>query len=81
MTDFNGANNTGLFNFKEKVTDQINADGAKNVEIAAPLNYWSSFSRALSVLLINCEMIVIMTWSAICVTVSTNIANQQQYSQ
>ena len=39
MTDFNGANNTGLFNFKEKVTDQINADGAKNVEIAAPLKY------------------------------------------
>ena len=39
MTDFNGANNTGLFNSKEKLTGQINADGAKNVEIATPLKY------------------------------------------
>ena len=39
MTDLNGANNTGLFNFKEKVTGQTNADGAKNGEITAPLKY------------------------------------------
>ena len=32
MTDFSGANNTGLLNFKEQVTAQTNADGTKKLK-------------------------------------------------
>ena len=43
MTDFNGANNTGFFDLKEKVTGQTNADGTIKAEIAVPLKYLSDF--------------------------------------
>lgn len=32
MTDFSGANNTGLLNFKEQVTAQTNADGTRKLK-------------------------------------------------
>ena len=32
MTDFSGANNTVLLNFKEQVTAQTNADGMKKLK-------------------------------------------------
>ena len=40
------------------------------------LKYLSSFRRTLKMSLINCEVNLIMTWSANCVIVSTNNANQ-----
>ena len=69
-------NLTDLFNFKVKITVQTGDDGTKNVEIMIPLKYLSNFWRALEMPLINCEANLIFTWSANCVIVSTNVANQ-----
>ena len=41
-----------------------------------PLKYVSNFWRTLEIPLINCEINLILTWSASCVIVSTNNANQ-----
>ena len=41
-----------------------------------PLKYISNFWRTLEMSLINCEINLILTWSANCVKVNTNVANQ-----
>ena len=41
-----------------------------------PLKYLSNFWRTLEIPLINCEVELILTWSADCVIISTNVANQ-----
>ena len=45
-----------------------------------PLKYLSNFSRTLEMPLINCEINIILTWSANCVIVyiiiDTNVTNQ-----
>ena len=41
-----------------------------------PLKYLSNFWRTLEMPSINCEVNLILTWSANCVIVSTNNANQ-----
>ena len=41
-----------------------------------PLKYLSNFWRTLEMLLINCEVNLILTWSSTCVLVATNIDNQ-----
>ena len=41
-----------------------------------PIKYLSKFWRTLEMHSINCEVNLILTWSANCVIVSTNIANQ-----
>ena len=41
-----------------------------------PLKYLSNFWRTLEMPLINCEVNLILTWSANCVIVYTNVANQ-----
>ena len=43
-----------------------------------PLKYLSNFWRILEMPLINCEINLILTWSANCVIVSTNVANQNE---
>ena len=58
------------------MTGQSEDDGTKNVEIMVPLAYLSVFSRSLKLTLINCEVNLILTWSANCVIVFTNVANQ-----
>ena len=42
-----------------------------------PLAYLSVFWRRLELPLINCEVNLILTWSANCVFVSTNVVNQR----
>ena len=76
ITDFNGANATDSFNFKTKITGQTNDDGIINVEIMVPLKYLSNFWRTLEMPLINCEVELILTWSADCVIIYTDVANQ-----
>ena len=76
IVDFNGANSTDLFNFNTKITGQTNNDGTINVEIMVPLKYLSNFWRILEMLLINCEVELILTWSAGCVIIYTNVAEQ-----
>ena len=69
-------NLTDSFNFKVKMTSQTEDDGTKNVEIMVPLKYLSNFWRTLEMPLINCEINLILTLSANCGIVSTNVANQ-----
>ena len=77
IVDFNGANATDSFNFKAKITGQTDDDGEiNNVEIMVPLKYLSNFWRTLEMPLINCEVERILTWSAGCVIIYTNVASQ-----
>ena len=76
IADFNGANATDSFNFKTKITGQTNDYGIINVEIMVPLKYLSNFWRTLEMPLINCEVELILTWSANCVIIYTNVNNQ-----
>ena len=77
IVDFNGANVTDSFNFKAKITGQTDDDGEiNNVEIMVPLKYLSNFWKTLEMPLINCEVELILTWSAGCVIIYTDVANQ-----
>ena len=67
IVDFNGANATGSFNFKTKLTGQaadnnnnVNIAGRADVEIMVPLKYLSNFWRTLEMTLINCEVELIL---------------------
>ena len=40
-------NVTELFNFKEKITGKTDDSGTKNIEIMAPLKYFSNFWKTL----------------------------------
>ena len=56
------------FKFKIKITGKTPAAGnTKDVEIIVPLKYLSNFWRTLEMLLINCEVNLILTWSSACV--------------
>ena len=77
------ANTTGSFNFKTKITGQTaatnnndNIAGRVDVEIMVPLKYLSNFWRTLEMPLINCEVELILNWSANCVIIYTNVNNQ-----
>ena len=83
ILEFNGANATDSFNLKTKITGQTAADnnndniaGRVNVEIMVPLKYLSNFLRTLEMPLINCEVELILNWSANCVIIYTDVANQ-----
>ena len=77
IVNFNGANATDSFNFKTKITGQTCDDGRiHDVEIMVPLKYLSNFWRTLEMPLINCEVELILNWSANCVIIYTNVANQ-----
>ena len=74
---FNGANATDSFNFKIKITGETNHDGTiDSVEIMVPLKYLSNFLRTLEMLLIHCKVELILTWSAGCIIIYTDVANQ-----
>ena len=83
IVDFDRANATDSFNFKTKITGQTAADnnngniaGRVDVEIMLPLKHLSNFWRTLEMLLINCEVELILTWSAGCVIIYIDVANQ-----
>ena len=83
IVDFNGANATDSFNFKTKLTGQTAANnndgniaGRVNVEIMVPLKYLSNFWRTLEMPLSNCEVEIILNWSANCVIIYTNVNDQ-----
>ena len=76
IVDFTDNNLTDSFNFKVKMTGQTGDNGTKNIEIMVPIKYLSNFWRTFEIPLINCEFNLILTWSANCVIVSTNVANQ-----
>ena len=77
IVEFTGANATDSFNFEANVTGKTDNNGRiDNVEIMAPLKYWSKFWRALAISLINGGINFILTWSENCVIIYVNNANQ-----
>ena len=76
IVEFNGANITDSFNVKAKITGQTGDNGTKEVEIMVPLKYLNNSWRTSEMPLINCEINLILTWSANCIVVYTNVSNQ-----
>ena len=76
IVDFNGANATDSFNFKTKITGETNDNGIINIEIMVPLKYLRNFQITFEMPLINCEVELVFDWSANCVIIYTNVANQ-----
>ena len=72
IIDFNGANAIDSFNFKTKITGKTNDNGISKVEIMYLSNFW----RTLEMPLINCDVELILNWSANCSIIYTNVANQ-----
>ena len=66
-----------LIHLKTKITDQTNNDEEINgIDLMILLKYLSSFCITLEMPLINCEVeLTFFTWSADCVIISTNVAN------
>ena len=60
---------------KIKITGETPNNGnEKDVEIIVPLKYLSNFRRTLEMLLINCEVSLILTWSSTCVITNSTSA-------
>ena len=65
--------NSESFKSKVKITGKTPNNGnTKDVEIIVPLKYLSNFWRTLEMLLINCEVSLVLTWSRDCVISSAN---------
>ena len=73
IADFPG--NSASFKFKQKITGETGDDGRKDVKIMVLMKYLSNFWRTLETSLINCEINLILTWSANCV-ISNAAPNQ-----
>ena len=58
------------------MTGKTGNNGTKNVGIMVPLKYLSNFWQTLQMPLINCEINLLLTWSASCVIVSADVVNQ-----
>ena len=76
IVNFAVNNLTDSFTLKKKMTVQTGDDGIEDIEIKVPLKYLSNFWRTLEMILSNCEINLILIWSENCVTVSTDVANQ-----
>ena len=66
--------NSASFKYKQKLTGSTESDRTKAVKIMVPLKYLSNFLWTLEMLLINCEINLILTWSVNCV-ISSAAAN------
>ena len=65
IADFPADNNcSASFKFKTKIAGWTGNEGTKNVRVS--LKYLSNFLGTLETPLINCEINVILTWSATC---------------
>ena len=76
IVEFNGANYNDSFNFKAKISGLAGNSGRiDGVEIIVPLEYLSNFWKNFKTPLINCEVNLILTWSANDVIIYANVAN------
>ena len=66
---------------KQNITGKTNDDGIINIEIMVPLKYLSNFWRTLEMPLINCQVELILTWSAACVITYTYVRIKILYLQ
>ena len=63
------------FKFNTKLSGRTGNDDTKNGNIWVSLKYLSSFWRTPEMLLINCEINLIVTWSATSFIIDASIAN------
>ena len=68
-------NNNALFKFKTKIAGRTASHGKKDIKTMVPLKCLSSFWRTLEMILINCQVNLILTWSAICFIIDAPIDN------
>ena len=74
IVGFNGADATNSFNFKTKITVQTDDNGKiNNVEMKVPIKYLTNFWTTLEMLLINCEVNLILTWTSDFVIIYTDM--------
>ena len=76
IVDSPAINNSISFKFKEKVAGGTGKNSRKDTEIMVPLKYLSNFWRTLEIPLMNCEISLILTWSANCFLLAVTVANQ-----
>ena len=62
--------NSNTFKYKNKIIDNINNQGTKDIELAIPLKYLGNFWRALNIPLISCEVSLELKWDKNCVITS-----------
>ena len=62
-----------MYHFKQKITDQAGDD--RGVEGTGPLEYLNNFWRHFEMPQTNCEINLILTWSANCAKWSNDIAS------
>ena len=77
ITHFPAPNNNDVsFKFRRKITGRTESNGANIVEIIVPLKYLRNFWRTLEMPLTNCEINLIVTWSANCFIIDDPVDNQ-----
>ena len=59
--------NSNTFKYKNKIIDNTNNQGTKDIELAIPLKYLGNFWRALNIPLISCEISLELKWDKNCV--------------
>ena len=62
--------NSNTFKYKNKIIDNTNIQGTKDIELAIPLKYLGNFWRALNMPLISCEVSLELKWDKNCVITS-----------
>ena len=62
ISNFDAADNSALFKFKQKKTSVTNDNNTKDVEITVPLKYLSRFLRTNEMPLIKSKFNFILTW-------------------
>ena len=62
--------NSNTFKYKNKIIDNTNNQGTKDIELAIPLKYLGNFWRALNIPLISCEVSLELKWDKNCVITS-----------
>ena len=62
--------NSNTFKYKNKIIDNTNNAGTKDIELAIPLEYLGNFWRALNIPLISCEVSLELKWDKNCVITS-----------
>ena len=62
--------NSNTFKYKNKIVDNTNNAGTKDIELAIPLKYLGNFWRALNIPLLSCEVFLELKWDKNCVITS-----------
>ena len=62
--------NSNTFKYKNKIIDNTNNQGTKDIELAIPLKYLGNFWRVLNIPLISCEVSLELKWDKNCVITS-----------